>query len=60
MAAGGAPAMAEARVTAPRVAAVGITNQRGDHARLGARDRRADPPRDRLAVPPHGRRCATR
>ena len=42
------------------VAAIGITNQRETTVVWDARDRRARPQRDRLAVPPHRRRLRRR
>ena len=42
-----------ASVAGERIAAIGITNQRETTLVWDREDRRADPPRDRVAVPPH-------
>ena len=46
------------RVTAAALAAIGITNQRETDGGVGPAHGRADPPRDRVAGPPHRRRAA--
>ena len=50
-----ARALAEARVTGSEIAAIGITNQRETTVVWDRATGEPDPPRDRLAVPPHRR-----